>query len=199
MSDAGIRAGVVSVSPPSAPEETAAPPVAVPLDQPAHHHVAEGVASPDLERRVEKLEKKVVVLEDTTALEERVYQRVLTRLPTGAAPGGSWLGRWNPFRVPEAVQLPVASSWLLMDMLTEARFLLSMIADARYRMSWPSRIGIILCLGLIVTSGFWFPLSWFPLIGVWLDKLMTLVLAFFLFKILARETQRYRAFLQSRS
>ena len=66
-------------------------------------------------------------------------------------------------------------------------------------MSWASRLGVIVVLGLIATSGFWDPLAWFPVVGPWIDKLVTLTLAFFLFKILARETQRYRTFLQSRS
>jgi hypothetical protein len=193
VSETTIRAEVVSVT------QTAPLPEAIPVAAPSEAPPA--ASPPPLEERVTVLEQRVTQLQDTRALEERVYQRVVSRVPQSA--GGSatsWLGKLNPFRGREA-SLPVASGWLLMDMLSEARFLVSMIADSRYQMTWASRIGVVVCLVLIITSGFWNPLSWFlpDILDKLMIKLVTLIVAFFLFKILARETQRYRAFLQSLS
>lgn len=193
MSETAIRAEMGSVA------QTAPLPEAIPVNAPIEPPPTPP-AVPPLEGRVAALERKVTQLEDTRALEERVYQRVVKRLPDAPAPpAGSWLGRWNPFR--GEAPLPVASGWLVMDMLSEARFLVSMIADNRFQMTWASRIGVVVCLVLIITSGFWNPLSWFlpDILDKLMIKLVTLIVAFFLFKILARETQRYRNFLQSKS
>jgi hypothetical protein len=146
-----------------------------------------------LVRRVERLEKSVVELQDTAALEERVYQRVAARMP------GNWLGKFNPFRPRAIAPVPIESGWLLWDMLTEARFIAGMIFDSRFAMTWASRLILIAAVLLIIASGFWNPLTWIPILGTWIDKLTTLVIGFFIFKVLTREAQRYRAFLQSLS
>ncbi|HEX3313971.1 MAG TPA: hypothetical protein VHR72_03715, partial [Gemmataceae bacterium] len=96
------------------------------------------------------------------------------------------------------------SGWLLWDMLTEARFLGSMIFDSRFGMAWSSRIVLVCCFAaffclevllLPITS----LIALVPFVGgivvYCLNKFLTLLIAFFLFKVLARETARYRAYL----
>ena len=46
-------------------------------------------------------------------------------------------------------------------------------------------------VALIFLSGWWSPLSWVPVLGTLIDKLLDLVLAFFVYKALSREAQRY--------
>lgn len=144
----------------------------------------------EIEARVDALERAVDEMRDTSALEERIVARVLER--TGAnAGGGSWLRRLNPFARGGA-PTKAATGWLLWDLVSEARMLLAMLFDPRFSMPLSSRIVLYATLGLIVTSHWWFPLSWFWGIGVWIDKLMTLILGFFVFTILSRETRRHR-------
>ena len=144
---------------------------------------------PRLGERVAALEEQVTQLRDTSALEDRIVEKLRKRLPKE-----SWIGRLNPFR---SANIPASGGWLVWDLLSEARFLLAMLFDRRFPLAWTSKIGLTISLALIVTSPWWFPASWFPVIGAWIDKAMTLVLAFFVFKILNRETQRYRKFLES--
>ena len=142
-----------------------------------------------LGERVTALEEQVTQLRDTSALEDRIFEKLRKRMPKE-----SWIGRLNPFR---SANIPASGGWLVWDLLSEARFLLAMLFDRRFPLAWTSKIGLTISLALIVTSPLWDPLSWFPVIGPWIDKAMTLVLAFFVFKILSRETQRYRRFLES--
>jgi hypothetical protein len=166
------------------------------MDSVAEHPepiVAE-VASADIERRVAALEKSVTDLQDTTALEERVYQRVAARIPSSPM---QWAGKFNPFRPRATMPPPVESGWLVWDMINEARFLVSMIIDSRFPMTWASRIVLIVCFGLVIAMGWLNPFTWLPFVGPWIDRFSTLLIGFFIFKVLARETQRYRAFLHS--
>src|SRR4051812_41939199 len=106
VSDPAIRA--VTVSRPLADVEAAPTSALDPLD--LVPPVMEATPAADLEHRVEVLEQTVVRLQDTQALEERVVQRVLKRLPAAAGTAApSWLSKLNPFRAAEAVSLPVAS------------------------------------------------------------------------------------------
>ena len=110
----------------------------------------------------------------------------------------------NPFKPRAIVPPPVSSGWLLWDMLTEARFLGSMIFDSRFGMAWTSRIVLICCFAAfllqeILLAPITYPISLVPFVGGIIDfclqKAVTLFIAFFIFKVLARETARYRAYL----
>jgi hypothetical protein len=80
-------------------------------------------------------------------------------------------------------------------MFADARVILRMFFDPRYRLSLTGRFVPLFLLALIATSHFWgcvlgtgLPLG----IGTLLDKAVDLVLAFVLFKVLGQEARRYR-------
>ena len=185
--------------------------------------VAEPLSASDLAAVEERLEVRVLERlssRDTAAFEERLVERLAARVPEAtAAPdiampsrqptphstsGARWYDRVNPFKPRAIVPPPVSSGWLLWDMLSEARFLGSMIFDSRFSMAWTSRIVLVSCIVAFVClevliypiTG---PISLVPLVGTYINfflgKLATLFIAFFIFKVLARETARYRAYL----
>jgi hypothetical protein len=86
----------------------------------------------------------------------------------------------------------VRRTWRLFDALTELRAMYWMYFDPRYRLSWMGRLGPLIIAALIVTSGFWMPGTALPLIGLVIDKLVDLILAYILFKLLSSEARRYR-------
>src|SRR5262249_38634168 len=83
-------------------------------------------------------------------------------------------------------------TWLLFDLWAEARAILRMYTDPRYRLRWPTRVVPPLLLIMIVTLGLWMPGTGVAVIGPLLDKAITLALAFILFKFLGQEARRYR-------
>jgi hypothetical protein len=157
---------------------------------------AQNGALQELQQRVQALEEAVARLDNPEILEKRIAQRlrempVAAPPPLAAVPASmvddalspmSWGGRW--------------ASWLFVDMWREARTLLTLIFDHRYAMAWTSRIVVLVCLALILTSHWWLSLvlCGFP----WIDGLrgiliaaVNLVIAFFLYKALSREVHRY--------
>jgi hypothetical protein len=168
-----------------------------------------------LEVRVRRLEDALAVVQDTRPIEDRVVER-LTHLHTAAPARNSAdliidAGR---HLLPAAVSVihgdavptpapaqPAAQAgrrpWLLWDILTEARAMLHMYVDPRYRMSWWGRLVPLALLAAILTSWVWMPGAMFlNTFSTWLAtaliKLVDLVLAYFLFKVLAAEARRYR-------
>ena len=178
-------------------------------------------ATEGLEQRVRRLEDAVAALQDTGPLETRVAERVAARIGRGAAPAGGEsaailieagrhllpAARELPPRNDDAADAPYASPadaprqpWLVWDVFAEARTILRMFVDPRYRMAWSARIIPLALCAMILTSWAWLPgtgilgalpapLSWLAWI---LDKTVDLILAFFLYKILSREARRYR-------
>lgn len=155
-------------------------------------------ASPAIEQRIQALEKSVDDLKNSPELEERITTRVLERLPQ-TPDGPRWYKRLNPFR---GASIPMPSSWVLIDLFNEFRFTMSMLFDRRYAMTWTSR-GIVLgALVVAFTIPFWLaPLTIVPLLGATihsvLDTLIVLFCGGLVFKILHRETERYRKFLEN--
>jgi hypothetical protein len=79
--------------------------------------------------------------------------------------------------------------WLLFDIIAEARAIVRMFVDPRYRLSWSGRVGSLVLIVLIATSWIWLPFSdKIP----FLNKIVDLLLAFVLFKVLGHEARRYR-------
>ena len=81
-------------------------------------------------------------------------------------------------------------------MFAEARAIPRMYFDPRYRMTWVGRV-----LPIVLLVAFFFPdyaLAIFPLVGPLLAKISLLVkvvellIAYVLFKVLAHEARRYR-------
>jgi hypothetical protein len=86
-------------------------------------------------------------------------------------------------------------SWLLFDILREFQSILHMYGDPRYRLTWPGRVLPLVFLIAILTSYYWtLPLLWWTpdMIHSILIKVIDLIPAFCMFKVLTREAQRYR-------
>jgi hypothetical protein len=96
--------------------------------------------------------------------------------------------------VPGIVQSVTRGSvmWLLWDTWAEARAIVRMFVDPRYRLSRSARVLPLVLLAAILTSGFWVPFSSVYVLGGWLVKAVDLLLAFLLFKWLGHEARRYR-------
>jgi hypothetical protein len=84
--------------------------------------------------------------------------------------------------------------WLLWSLFAEARVILRMYVDPRYYMSWVGRVVPLACLALYLFAWLWVPGAGLglPFLSYYLDKILSLVVCFVLFKVLAREARRYR-------
>jgi len=117
-----------------------------------------------------------------------------------ALPGRRWLpfirGGPSPSSGPtEDGRSGLRTKWLLLDILREFQTILHMYGDPRYRLTWSGRILPLVFLAAILTSYYWtLPLLWWmpdAIHGI-VIKLIDLVPAFCMYKVLTREAQRYR-------
>lgn len=170
----------------------------------------------ELEHRVAQLENAVADLaaadsQDTQALENRVALKVMERLQR-KAPDSERAEYVTPepprpsaSRQHVSDQESAASSratservktardpWLLVDMIASARLWWRMLCDRRHRLAWTTHVVVWVCLAAILLSAIWFPLAWIPFVGSYLDKVLDLLLAYFIYMALSRETRRYR-------
>jgi hypothetical protein len=173
-----------------------------------------------LEYRVQRLESTVAALQDTRSLEDRVSERIANRLSRKSGKTMREkasviidvgrrllpLSSEKPEPPPPPNDGPAASAphasepqpmWLLFEIYSEGLAILRMFVDPHYRMPWRSRLLPLLLFIGIMTSSMLFPvfLEKLPggaLIISVLDKIVDLILAFFLFKILGREAKRYQ-------
>ncbi len=164
-----------------------------------------------LEQRVRRLEDAVAGMQDTRTLEERVVERVITRVKNGtpsapAAEPPSLLAHASRKLLPAAIELvrtqvaepppapaaavPVARRWLLFDIYADVRTLCRMYVDRRYRVSWSALVVPVAALVLFLLS--WLIISGLWVVGPLLDKVFDLLLGFVVYKVLVREIQRYR-------
>lgn len=188
-----------------ATEPVAAAPVVVPFAaEPIVAMPAMELPKPEpltLEQRIEALERALRESQrENQHLEDRIAARVLEKMPESVVPKPRWYDRINPFR---NVAAPAATGWLLFDLLGELRFVGAMIFDRRFGMSWMSRGVIAAALFLAFTIHIWLtPLGLLPLVGGTLAWLLTILVQLtcgaLMYKILHRETSRYRTFLEAR-
>jgi hypothetical protein len=158
----------------------------------------------DLEQRVRRLEEALAQLQDeyssagfreklASRSEELVRsshlgllvqagQQLLADESTAAAPAP---GVVVPRRVPMVRHM-------LFDLWAEARAVFRMYVDPRHRLTWTGRTIPVCLLVMIVTSGWWFPLAWLPVVGVYVDKVFDVVIAYALYKVVSHESRRYR-------
>jgi hypothetical protein len=166
---------------------------------------------PALEDRLQRLEDALAILQDTRRLEERIVERVSKRLKKDKSPGNqdpvgvvSGPAQENSVGPPLLLPLPESSAsggsflrrpWVVFEAYDEARAILRMFFDSRYRATWVGRFVPPLILVAIMTSWLWLPgTSILPsFIATLIDKVVDLLLAFAAFKILSREAHRYRA------
>jgi hypothetical protein len=165
-----------------------------------------------MEERLRRLEDALANLQDTHTVEQRIVERVSERLTPPAAPAAA-----PPAPAPAAerrtppapgLQLPFPLSpstlsalpgamhqaWLLLDLWNELRAMVRMFFDRRYRVAWTTRLTALILIPMILLSHFWMPklLMDIPIAGQIIDKVVDLILAFFLYKGLSREAARYR-------
>ncbi len=152
-----------------------------------------------LEQRVRRLEEALTSLQERRVAEP----------PVAAVPAPTAI-RLNVNKPPPAPAIPVATLvpdpspivppsvtrgsvlWLLWDTWAEARAIVRMFVDPRYRLPRSARVLPLVLLAAILTSGYWVPFSSVPVLGSWLVKAIDLILAFLLFKWLGHEARRYR-------
>jgi hypothetical protein len=181
-----------------------------------------GETAAALEQRVRRLEDAVALIQDTRQMEERVVERVSVRLRRESAPAlkesAGLLVNAGRQLLPAALTMirtetakaepPVEASsgggprsWLVFDAYREARAMVRMFFDRRYRMSLPARVAPPMLFAAILTSWIWLPgTSLLPsLLATPLVKTVDVLLAFFAFKILSREARRYREVLSDRT
>jgi hypothetical protein len=169
----------------------------------------------ELDQRVTRLEDALATMHDTSHIEDRLVERVARRIgrePDAQCESSGLLIQTSRQLLPAAAKLmqeparatgePAADDrrghrWLLYDLYAEGRTIVRMYLDRRYRMTWPARFVPLALLILIFTSWIWLPFtSILPssLMTV-VDKIIDLLLAFCGFRILSRETRRYRSLL----
>jgi hypothetical protein len=156
-----------------------------------------------LEQRLRRLEDSLAQLQDLRQLEDRVTERLTRRLTP--PPGGNIMDAPpRPLPNPAVLSHPTnvyadpayatLGHGLLLDMLAEARAMVRMFVDPRYNLGWFARLVPLVLIVAIVTSLIWIP--GIHLMPDWIaqvvSKIVDLILAYFLFKILIREARRYR-------
>jgi hypothetical protein len=168
----------------------------------------EAAPSP-LEERVRRLEDELAQLRNGKGLEVRVAVpfehpppvAVPVARPAATSTAGMLLDAGKRLLGAAATAVKkapaeVKRAALFWEAVAEARAILRMYLDPRYRLSWLGRLVPPVLVLLIVTSGWWVPGSSVPVFGTFfhplLDKGIDLLLAFVLFKVLGHEARRYR-------
>jgi hypothetical protein len=168
-------------------------------------------SSEPLEQRVQRLEDAVATLQDTKRLEDRLADRITKRLkresPQATPVSGEVLVAAGRQLLPAAMDMiriqtdnaerrlllpPVTGKqpWLLLDFYVEMRSIVRLYLDRRYRVTWMARVVPLAALFIVLFS--WFFLSGIWIVGPVLDRVLLVVLAFFVYKVLSREVQLYR-------
>jgi hypothetical protein len=198
----GVTSGELELPPAEAPPERADPRVAA------------------LEERVRRLEDLVAVMQEARATPppaESVTAQMDPGRPNGLRESANLVLDAGRTLLPAAVGVlqagaaaaeaqaraqaaspsPQKRSWLLFDLLADARAMLRMYFDPRYSLGWRGRLLPLVLLGAIVTSWLWLP-GTAVLDGVsgalatLYMKAVDLILTFVLFKVVHREVRRYR-------
>ncbi len=208
-------AGIDGDDAPSPPEEAAVEPAPpVPSDPPLWRDfpvasvlppvaplLPSPTASVPLEDRLHRLEAELARLRSGPADAPPNPATSVVRQP-----GGFWGGVGKRLLAPSAPAAPpprpdnlasvvppgVRRTWMLLDALTELRAMYWMYFDPRYRLSWFGRLGPLVIVALILTSGVWMPATSLPILGLVIEKIGDLILAYILFKLLSHEARRYR-------
>lgn len=106
-------------------------------------------------------------------------------IPASLVPGGqATMGAVNALRRP----------WLLIDLLREVGTTLRMYMDPRYRVRRSTQLMVPLLFGLLIANYFFFNLLMvhIPVVTEIVERLVIIVLAVLLYKVIAREVARYR-------
>jgi hypothetical protein len=174
------------------------------------HDPANGVVDA-LDRRVRRLEDAVAAIQDTHLMEDRVVERVVDRMehapyPRLHEPPGL-VASATRMLMPKTVDAvpdgppadglapppaeAVHSTWLVLEVLLELRWILRMLTDYRYRMSWTGRVVLVSAIMVGILS--WLLISGLPFIGGLLDRTVLILAAVVTYKAMSREVQFYQA------
>jgi|GEM_PF-2665095 hypothetical protein len=173
-----------------------------------------------LEDRLHRLEKAIAALSDTKLMEERLVEKVITRVPpptaalappqtttsaTGAIfeagkallPGAikAVTSELKAATNPQTASAPrggflAPQTWMLTDLVYDIRTFFSLYVDYRYRPSWTSRIVPIAVIGLLIINIVMRQTS--GLMGIAMEYVLDPIALIILFKTLSREAIRYR-------
>jgi hypothetical protein len=167
------------------------------------HPLAKAEFAQPVDSRVRRLEEAVAALQDTHLMEDRVADRVVQRLKRLAGrENGSVVVESSTAIVPTAEATksqsqssfappdPDRPTWLLFDLWAEVRTFGKMLFDHRYPFSYSGRFGPI-CIAFVYVFC-WFFVSGMPIIGGVVERIIDIILAVLLYKIMSREVRRYR-------
>jgi hypothetical protein len=162
-----------------------------------------------LEQRVRRLEDAVAAIQDTQLMEDRVVERVVHRVEHFANPQGSGLivsaarmlmpktveavpgnGAAPPAADGPAPTTEPQSTWLVVGVLQQLRWMMRMFTDYRYRMSWNTHVVIVSMIVVCVLS--WLVLSGLPLVGGILDRVVLILAVIVAYQSLSREVAKYQ-------
>lgn len=167
-----------------------------------------------VEERLRRLEDAVAALQERRPPSgqtrfEATVAAAPTQLPAHQEPAASNTildtgARLLPLAVGMLQRPPVASlapallaaapaqrrPWLLFDTLDELLLIVHMFSDRRYRVGWVTILVPLFVFFLMIGSSI--SIGGIPVIGSILDKVVDLLLAFFVYKVLTREAHRYR-------
>jgi hypothetical protein len=150
-----------------------------------------------VDERLRRLEAAVAVLQNGTPAEEQVAERVMARLalaePAGESSGG--LSLMLPSLAAQAADAAAAGKF---RPFKEVRLMARMYVDPRYRLSRVAQFGVPIVLSLMVLNYLLFAFWSLPLLSLvfpFVERLVLIVLAVALYKLLSREAARYEAVL----
>ena len=154
----------------------------------------------DVADRMLRLEGEVAELRSTLSeLAEIVVNDIRDRREAGLA-GSATTVPDVPIPTAADGSIPadtVRRPWLLFDFLREIGLTFRMYMDARYRVRRATQLMVPLILGLIVANYLFFNLLMVqvPVFTPIVERLITIVLAVLLYKVISREVARYRRLL----
>jgi hypothetical protein len=172
---------------------------------------------PALLERIEKLEEALAEVQDLQGIEQRITERVTTQLrgekPTPTDSGSPKLSKAAalldagkhlipslvradkpspPSAPPPHSQPQSRRMWLLWEAIAEARVIVRMYVDPRWSLSWMGRTVPPVLLVAFLLVYYWVPFTSFYVVGPIIERVVQLVIAFVLFKVLGHEARRYR-------
>jgi hypothetical protein len=171
---------------------------------------ANGVHVEALEQRVRRLEDAVAAIQDTQLMEDRVVERVCARVERAPFPplreSAGMVVTAARMLMPKTVDsvpgdgAAAASAdgaptdagrpWMIVGVLNELRWMLRMLTDYRYRMTWTGRSVLVVAIIVCVLS--WFMISGLPVVGGLIDRVVLILAAVVTYKAMTREVARYQ-------
>lgn len=151
--------------------------------------------------RLRRLEQALATMQNTAAVEDQVAERVVARLTSGYDAGlmPALTDVVLPSMAARAADEAAGGFWTRLQVFKELRLSARMYLDPRYRLSRVGQFGVPLVLGLMffnyLTFNWIIAIPLLPFVGTLAERVVLVVLAVVLYKLLAREAARYEAVL----